>query len=142
MAWSRTKTRRAGPPGRTSDRRPTPRARQHGLTIFGFLLASAVVVIFALVGFRVIPSYIEYYSVKRALEDTMRGGSVDPNSPQAFRSELARRLQTSYVENVKATDAVLQRNGSQLTAELAWERRLHMVGNAYILLEFEVASTR
>ena len=132
MALSRT---------RPGGRRPGP-ARERGLTIFGFLLAAAVVVIFALVGFRVIPSYVEYYSVKRALDDTMRSGSADPNSPQAFRAELERRLQTSYVENVKARDALLQRTGNQLTAELSWERRLHMVGNAYILLEFEVTSTR
>lgn len=116
--------------------------RQHGLTILGFLLVAAVVVIFAMVGFRVVPSYIEYYSVKKSLEDTMRGGSADPNNPAAFRSELARRLQTSYVENVKAADVVLQRKGAQVSAELAWERRLHMVANAYILLEFEVTATR
>ena len=116
--------------------------RQRGITIFGFLVVAAVVVIFALVGFRVTPSYIEYYSVKRALDDTMRSGNVDPNNPQAFRTELERRLQTSYVENVKARDAVLQRNGTQLSAELSWERRLHMVGNAYILLEFEVSASR
>ncbi len=115
---------------------------QQGLTILGFLLVAAVVVIFALVGFRVIPSYIEYYSVKRALEDTMRGGGADPNNPLAFRKELERRLQTSYVENVKAADAILQRSGGQVTAELAWERRLHIVGNASILLEFEVTSTQ
>jgi hypothetical protein len=116
--------------------------RQRGITIFGFLIVAAVVVIFALVGFRVTPSYIEYYSVKRALDDTMRSGNVDPNNPQAFRTELERRLQTSYVENVKARDAVLQRNGTQLSAELSWERRLHMVGNAYILLEFEAVASR
>lgn len=121
--------------------RPGPGA-QRGLTIFGFLIAAAVVVIFALVGFRVIPSYVEYYSVKRALDDTMRGGNVDPNNLHAFRNELERRLQTSYVEEVKARDVLVQRNGNQLTAELSWERRLHMIGNAYILLEFEVTSTR
>jgi hypothetical protein len=132
MALSRT---------RLPARRPARRAQQ-GLTIFGFLLAAAVVVVFALVGFRVIPSYVEYYSVKRALDDTMRSGTADPNSPQAFRAELERRLQTSYVENVKARDALIQRNGSQITAELSWERRLHMVGNAWILLEFEVTSSR
>ena len=117
-------------------------ATQRGLTIFGFLLLAAVVVIFAMVGFRVVPSYVEYYSVKKALDDTMRGGNVDPNNLAAFRAELARRLQTSYVEDVKSADAVIQRVGNQITAELAWERRLHMVGNAYILLEFEVTSTR
>ena len=120
----------------------TMRSRQQGLTIIGFLLVAAVVVIFAMVGFRVIPAYVEYYSVKRALEETMRGGGADPNNPAAFRSELSRRLQTSYVEEVKASDAILQRSGSQVVAEMAWERRLHMFGNAYILLEFETSSTR
>jgi len=118
------------------------RGRQRGLTILGFLLVAAVVVIFAMVGFRVIPSYIEYQSVRKALDDTMRGSSVDPNNPAAFRAELARRLQTSYVEDVKATDVILQRRGTQVTAELAWERRLHMFGNMYILLEFEATSAR
>jgi hypothetical protein len=117
-------------------------ARYRGLTIIGFLLVAAVVVIFAMVGFRVIPSYIEYHSVRKALDDTMRGGAADPNNPAAFRTELARRLQTSYVEDVKASDVILQRKGTQLTAELAWERRLHMFGNMYILLEFEATSSR
>ena len=116
--------------------------RHRGLTIIGFLLVAAVVVIFAMVGFRVIPSYIEYQSVRKALDDTMRGGSADPNNPAAFRAELARRLQTSYVEDVKASDVILQRSGAQVTAELAWERRLHMFGNMYILLEFEATSAR
>ena len=115
---------------------------QAGLTILGFLLVAAVVIIFAMVGFRVVPSYVEYYSVKKSLDDTMRSGNADPSNMVAFRSELARRLQTSYVENVKANDAVVQRVGNQMTAELSWERRLHMFGNAYILLEFEVTSSR
>jgi hypothetical protein len=122
--------------------RITMQERQSGLTILGFLLVAAVVVIFAMVGFRVIPSYVEYFSVKNALEDTMRGGSADPNNPMAFRKELERRLQTSYVENVKAADAILTRTGGQVTAEIAWERRLHMFGNASILLEFEATATR
>ena len=37
---------------------------------------------------------------------------------------------------------ILQRKGSQVTAELAWERRLHMFGNMYILLEFEATAAR
>jgi len=118
------------------------RKAQRGLSILGFVLVAAVVVIFAMVGFRVTPAYVEYFSVKKALEDTMRGENVDPNIPQSFRSALERRLQTSYVENVKAADAVLSRQGNQLVAELSWERRLHMVANAYILLEFEARATR
>jgi hypothetical protein len=122
--------------------RNTMRKDQSGLSILGFMLVAAVVVFFAMVGFRVVPSYVEYFSVKRALEDTMRAGGADPNNPAAFRKELERRLQTSYVENVKATDATITRNGTQITAEMAWERRLPMFGNASILLEFEASASR
>jgi len=51
-------------------------------------------------------------------------------------------METSYVEGVKASDVVVQRSGNQLTAELAWERRLHLFGNMYILLEFEATASR
>ena len=121
--------------------RNTMGKNQSGLTILGFLLVAAVVVIFAMVGFRVVPSFVEYYAVRKALEDAIRTG-VDPNNPLAFRRDLERRLQTGYVENVKAADAVLTREGNQIRAELVWERRLHMFGNASILLDFEASAVR
>ena len=72
--------------------RSTLRKDQSGLTILGFLLVAAVVVIFAMVGFRVVPSYVEYYAVKRSLDDTMRSGTADPNNPLAFRNIWIRPL--------------------------------------------------
>ncbi len=114
-------------------------ARQRGLSMLGFLFVAAVLVVVAMVGFRVVPSYIEYYSVKKALDDTLREGT---DNQQAMRSSLTRRLQTSYVEMVSGKDMVVTKTGNQITASLAWEQRLHMVGNAYILLEFEASATR
>lgn len=114
--------------------------RQRGLSMLGFLFVAVVLVVVAMVGFRVVPSYIEFYSVQKALGDTLREGNEA--NQQAMRNSLTRRLQTSYVETVSGKDMVITKSGNQVTASLAWERRLHMVGNAYILLEFEATATR
>ena len=116
------------------------RRRQRGLSIIGFLLVAAVVIIFALVGFRVLPAYIEYYSVQKALEQTL----ADQNNitPQDIRRSLERRISADYVDSVRASDVTVTKEGNQIVARLEWQKILHMVANASILLEFEASATR
>jgi Tfp pilus assembly protein PilE len=116
------------------------RSRQRGLTIIGFLLVAAVVVIFALVGFRVLPSYIEYYTVQKALEETLADQANI--TPQDIRRSLERRINADYVESVRASDVTVSKEGNQVVASLEWQKTLHMVGNASILLEFQATATR
>jgi hypothetical protein len=113
---------------------------QRGLTIIGFLLVAAVVIIFALVGFRVMPAYVEYFTVKKALEQTL----AEPGNltPQDIRRSLERRIAADYIDSVRASDVTVSKEGNQVVASLAWQTVLHMVGNASILLEFEASASR
>ena len=47
------------------------RRAQRGLSMIGFLFVAAVVLVVALLAFRMIPSYIEYYTVQKALEGAL-----------------------------------------------------------------------
>ena len=116
------------------------RRRQRGLSIIGFLLVAAVVIIFALVGFRVLPAYIEFYSVQKALEQTLADQSNI--TPQDIRRSLERRISADYVDSVRASDVTVTKEGNQIVARLEWQKILHMVANASILLEFEASATR
>ena len=116
------------------------RGRQRGLTIIGFLLVAAVVIIFALVGFRVLPAYIEYFTVQKALEQTLADQSNV--TPQDIRRSLERRIDADYVDSVRASDVTVSKEGNQVVASLEWQKVLHMVGNASILLEFQAIARR
>ena len=113
---------------------------QRGMTIVGFLLVSAVVIIFALVGFRVLPAYIEYFTVQKALQATL----AEPGNltPQDIRRSLERRIAADYIDSVRASDVTVSKEGNQIIASLAWQKILHMVGNASILLDFEASASR
>jgi len=114
--------------------------KQEGLTIIGFLLVAAVVVIFGLVGFRVLPAYIEYFSVQKAvqtaLDDSPTGDIVE------VRRAFDRKLGASYIESVRPADLTVSRDGNKIVATCAWQRILPIIGNASILLDFEATATR
>ena len=54
------------------------RERQRGLSMIGFLFVAVVAIVCIMVGFRVAPAYIEYYSVTKAT----RGSALQRQGPQ------------------------------------------------------------
>ena len=106
----------------------------------GFLFTTIVIIIFALVAFRVGPSYIEYFTVQKALDQTL--SEVTNPTISDIRRAMDRRLSADYVDSVRAGDVLVGREGNQIVATLSWQKVLHMIGNASILLEFEARSTR
>ncbi len=116
------------------------KARQRGISMIGFLFVAAVLIVAALVTFRMIPSYIEYYSVQKALE----GAVADTNdlSAQAIRRAVERRLGADYIDSVDAKDVQVSKSGNIITASLAWEKRMHLVHNVSLVLEFEASASR
>jgi hypothetical protein len=113
---------------------------QHGLSMTGFLFTTVVIIIFALVAFRIGPSYIEYFTVQKALDQTM----VEVQNPTIsdIKRSMDRRLSADYVDAVRSSDVLVGREGNTIVATLSWQKILHMIGNASILLEFEARSTR
>lgn len=125
--------------GGTQDRGTGPRA-QRGVSIIGFMFVAAVLIVIALVGFRVLPSYIEYFTVQKALEASLADQSNQ--TPQDLRRSLERRLSADYVDAVRASDLTVSKDGNTVVASLAWQKILHIAGNASILLDFEATASR
>ena len=111
-----------------------------GLSMTGFLFTTIVIITIALVAFRVAPSYIEYFTVQKALEDTMQ--EVQQPTVAEIRRSMDRRLSAEYVDSVRVSDLLIGREGNTIVATLTWQKVLHMIGNASILLDFEARATR
>jgi hypothetical protein len=114
--------------------------KERGLSMTGFLFTTIVIIIFALVAFRVVPSYIEFFTVQKALDQTMQ--EVTQPTASEIRRSMDRRLSADYVDSVRSSDVLVGREGNSIVATLSWQKVLHMIGNASILLEFEARSTR
>ncbi len=112
---------------------------ERGLSMIGFLFTTAVIIVVALIAFRVGPSYVEYFTVQKALDQTMQ--EVQDPTPAEIRRSMDRRLSADYVDSVSAADVLVSREGNTIVATMSWQKVLHMIGNASVLLDFEARST-
>jgi hypothetical protein len=114
--------------------------RERGLSMIGFLFVAAVVLVVVMLGFRVLPAYIEYFSVQKALKQALQDTS---NTTAAdIRKTVERQLNTDYVESVSANDIEVTRTASGVTASASWQRKLPLVANASLVLDFEASASR
>jgi hypothetical protein len=117
------------------------RDRQTGLTITGFIFVAAVVLAIAMIGFRVMPSYIEYFSVEKTLRQTLQNAR-DGVTVAEFRRDFDLKASADYIDSVRGSDVELTRDGTQLVASASWTNTLHLIGNVSLLLEFEASARK
>jgi len=117
------------------------RQRQRGLTMTGFLFTAIVAVAVVMIGFRMLPPYIEYFTVKKimakTLDDSKQGFSL-----YQFRRDFDLKASADYIDSVKGSDIEVTKEGNNLVATASWTRTLHLVGNVSLLLEFEATATK
>ena len=116
------------------------RRGQRGLSMIGFLFVAAVIVVVAIVGFRMVPSYVEYYTVQSAVEKSLRD-APDPTAAVVKKS-FEKYIAADYIDSVTASDLVVVKEGNVVTASVAWQKQLYMVGNVSLLLDFDVVAQR
>ena len=107
----------------------------------GFLLTAIVAVAVVMIGFRMVPPYIEYFTVKKimakTLDDSKQGFSL-----YQFRRDFDLKASADYIDSVQGSDIQVTKEGNNLVATASWTRTLHLVGNVSLLLEFEATTTK
>jgi len=114
---------------------------QSGLTMLGFLFTAAVAVVVVIVGFRVLPAYIEYFSVQKALGEAL-AQTRDLNETAQVRRAFQNRVDAGYIESVGGRDLDVRKVGNQYVASVAWTRKLPLISNVSLLIEFDASATR
>ena len=113
---------------------------QRGLTMFGFLFVAVVLVMVAMLAMKVVPAYIEFFSVKKILATMGQDSDIRSKSNAEIRSDFERRANVSYVTAVKPQDLMIDRHSGVpvITADYAFRTKL--VGNVSLVVDFSASS--
>ncbi|MEO8752296.1 MAG: DUF4845 domain-containing protein [Casimicrobiaceae bacterium] len=114
--------------------------RQRGLSMIGFLFVAVVVVSVALLAFRMMPSYIEFYTVQKALEAAVTE-PAEVNTA-SVRRVMDRKLSADYVDSVNPRDVEVTKNGNVITASVSWQKKLPLLANVSLLLDFDASASK
>lgn len=113
---------------------------QRGLSMIGFLLVAALVVMAAMVAMKLVPAYVEFFSVKKILVSMGQEADFRGKSNADIRSDFSRKVAAGYVNVVKAEDLMIDRSSGIPVVSVEYEFRTKLVGNVSLVVDFSASS--
>jgi Domain of unknown function (DUF4845) len=116
------------------------RARQRGITLLGLIMGSVVLVFVALLGMRLLPSYIEYFTIKKAvvgIANETRGRSPAVNE---VRRLFENRQAIDDFHAVNSTDLEITKVGNDVQIVAAYRKEIPLVANIGVYIDFVASS--
>jgi len=114
--------------------------KQRGVSMFGFMLVAIVVIMLAMLAMKLIPAYIEYFSVKKILNAMGQDSETKAMNNADIRSAFAKRADVGYVTVVKPADLNIDRSGGNLVISTEYEYRTPLVANISLIVDFKASS--
>lgn len=112
--------------------------RQHGVTVIGALLILIALGFIALIGLRVVPIYIDYFTVKSTLEGLKKEPQIGRMTSTDIRSAIEKRFNIGYVDIVNAKQVKIRKQGNARMLVLDYEDRRPVLGNVDVVASFNV----
>jgi hypothetical protein len=115
------------------------RKNQLGVSLGGLLVGSAILIVLAMLGLKMVPSYIEFFAIKKAIaavgEDARNGANA-----AAIRRSFDNRATIDSIETVKAADLEITKDATGVVVSAAYRKEIPLVSNIGIYIDFSAVS--
>ena len=109
--------------------------RQRGMTFIGLIFFLVLFAGSALIAFKVVPFYIDYFTMRSMLNNI---ASEQTNATDSeLRLSFARRANTNYLIGYSTSDLDIERDRGYLTLTVPLERKSPLFGGVSLLMELE-----
>ena len=116
--------------------------KQSGMTFIGLVLVIAAVVFLATIGMKVVPAYIEFSGVKKAIQRIASDGNFNAMSKKEIANAFDKAASASYITVIKGSDLVVEKSESGNVVKAEYQVTLPIVANASVLLDFNATSAK
>jgi hypothetical protein len=108
--------------------------------MIGFLFVAILLVFVAMVAMKVVPAYIEFFSVQKILQSMGQDPALRSKTNTEIRSEFGKRASAGYVEAVQAEDLSIERSAAGTIVSADYEFRTKLIGNVSLVIDFSASS--
>lgn len=114
--------------------------QQRGLTMFSFLFFAIVFIAIAMLAMKLVPAYIEFFSVKKILATMGQDADLKSKTNADIRNDFSKRASVGYVTVVKPEDIDVERQAGVPVISVEYEYRTKLVGNVSLVVDFSASS--
>ncbi len=117
---------------------------QKGMTFWGLALTLGIVAFFVLLTLRLLPSYMEFFSVKSSLDSLQSEAGLAQAAPSEIKKLIDRRFSINDVKNAGREDVTITKESGATVVTIEYEVRNHVMGNvdAVVMFNHSVELTR
>ena len=115
--------------------------QERGVSLMGLIVTLAVLAFLGLMGAKIMPSYMEYFQVKKVFAAMENGGDFN-GTPRDIRLAFDRRNQIEDIKSVQGSDLEIAKTGGETVVSVAWSVKVPLVYNASACLDFAVTSAK
>ena len=112
--------------------------RQTGVTLTGLIFVLMIIALIAIFGMKIVPTAIEYNSIRKAIVSAKAAGTT----PKEIRVAFDRQAEVGYIESVKGRDLDIVKNGEDLDVSFAYQKKIPIFGPASLLLDYEGTTSK
>jgi len=115
--------------------------KQSGVSLTGLIITLALLGFFAIMAAKLMPAYIEYYTVKKMLA-TMEQSGQTQGTVRDIRRAYDTRNAIEDVKGVKGEDLEITKEGGETVLTATWSTKVPLVSNASACLDFVVTTAK
>ena len=109
--------------------------RQRGVSITGLLVVLVLVVIVALFGMKVVPSFLEFRTAKAAIQ-----AASAAQSPADVRRAFENRATIDNINSIKPADLEITREGNQMVVAFAYRKEVPLFGGVGLYIDYAASA--
>lgn len=112
-------------------------SRMRGVSFLGWMLIGAIVIIFATAAVRIVPAFLEYSTIRGAINSVLQDPKIGFKTDTEIMSDLGKRFSINNVEAISIDDIVITREGPRLLLSVDYEVRGNLYGNIDLMMTFK-----
>ena len=117
------------------------RKRQQGISLKGAIVWMALLGFLGVMGAKLMPAYVEYFTVKKMLRAMDEQGDLK-GTVRDIRLAFDKRNAIEDVKNVRPDDLEITKEGGEAVVTVNWSVRVPLVHNISACLDFTATTAK
>lgn len=114
--------------------------KQRGMTFIGILFVGIFLIFSAILVMKLIPPYLEYWSVKKVMNAMAKDTSLNNMSPREVQASFDKRASIDNITAIKGSDLDVSKDGGEMVASVEYPVKVALFGNLSACMDFKAST--
>ena len=114
-----------------------PLYKQQGMTMVSWMIVIGIALFFVMIGLKMVPSYMEFYSIKQVLTGVSEDRTLRKKSRGEIRKLIMKRLKINGVYEFNKDNLAFKKIKEGMELSVDYEVRKPVAGNVTIMMHFQ-----